>query len=64
MPPLREGDLDPARPTIDDEPFYRTRSAPTYAERRQMYLDWVSSQPTSDDRGGVWTDIAKMEAGA
>ena len=28
-----------------------------------MYFDWVLEQPTSDDRGGVWTDIVKFEAG-
>jgi len=64
MPPVREGDPDPARPTSADEPFARNPIAATFEERRQMYLDWVSSQPTSDERGGVWTDIVKLEAGA
>ena len=64
MPPLREGNPEPARPTPDDEPFSKTPIAQTFKERQQMYLDWILSQPTSDDRGGVWTDIAKLEAGA
>jgi len=64
MPPLREGDPEPARPTEADTPFSKTPIAPTFAERRQMYYDWVLTQPTSDDRGGVWTDIVKLEAGA
>jgi hypothetical protein len=52
------------RPTSADEPFARIPIAATFEERRQMYLDWVLSQPTPDDRGGVWTDIVKLEAGA
>jgi hypothetical protein len=64
MPPLREGDPEPARPTAADTPFSRTPIAPTFAERRQLYYDWVLTQPTSDERGGVWTDIVKLEAGA
>ena len=63
MPPIREGEPEPARPTASDEPFHETPIAPTFAERRQMYLDWVLTQPTSDERGGVWTDIVKLEAG-
>ena len=64
MPPLREGDPEPQRPTADDEPFNQTPIAAIFAERRQLYFDWVMTQPTSDDRGGVWTDIVKLEAGA
>jgi hypothetical protein len=64
MPPAREGDPDPVRPNADDEPFHRTPIAPTYAERQQMYLDWVMTEPTSDESGGVWTDIVKLAAGA
>jgi len=64
MPPLREGDPEPARPTAADTPFNKMPIAPTFSERRQLYYDWVLTQPTSDDRGGVWTDIVKLEAGA
>ena len=64
MPPLREGDPEPARPTAADTPFSKTPIAATFAERRQLYYDWVLTQPTSDERGGVWTDIVKLEAGA
>ena len=64
MPPSREGDPEPARPTANDGPFHETPIAPTFAERQQMYFDWVMTQPTTDERGGVWTDIVKLEAGA
>jgi len=64
MPPLREGNPEPARPTQADTPFSKIPIAPTFAERQQMYFDWVLTQPTSDERGGVWTDIVKLEAGA
>lgn len=64
MPPERQGDPEPARPGPDETPYYTTPIADTFAERRQLYLDWVSSKPTSDDRGGVWSDIAKLSNGA
>jgi len=64
MPPLREGDAQPNRPAQGDEPFHKSPIAPTFAERRQLYYDWVLTQPTSNGRGGVWTDIVKLEAGA
>jgi len=60
----REGEPSPTRPQPGDEPFHKTPIAPTLAERRQHYYDWVLPQPTSDERGGVWTDIVKLEAGA
>ncbi len=63
MPPLREGDPEPARPRPDDEPFHQKPIAVTFEERRQLYYEWVLEQPSSDDRGGVWTDIVKLEAG-
>jgi len=64
MPPLREGNPEPARPTQADTPLSKIPIAPTFAERQQIYFDWVLTQPTSDERGGVWTDIVKLEAGA
>ena len=64
MPPLRDGDPEPARPTDADMSFSKTPIAPTFIERRQMYYAWVLTQPTSDDRGGLWPDIVKLEAGA
>lgn len=64
MPPPREGEPEPTRPIARDELFSKTPIAPTFAERRQMYFDWVLSQPTSDERGGVWADIVKLEADA
>ncbi|MFN2152573.1 MAG: hypothetical protein ACK2T5_13300, partial [Anaerolineales bacterium] len=48
----------------DDEPFHIKPIAPTFEDRRQRYYDWVLTQPTSDERGGVWTDVVKLEAGA
>ena len=63
MPPERKGDPNPTRPLAEDLPFSRVPLAPTYAERRQLYLDWVMTQPTPEDRGGVWTDIVKLSAG-
>lgn len=60
--PVREGDPVPKRPTADDEPFARTPSAPTFAERKAAYLQWLFTQPTPDERGGVWADIAKLAA--
>ena len=64
MPPAREGEPEPRRPAAEDEPFHIAPIAPTFAERQQMYRDWVSAQPTPDDRGGVWTDIVKLANGA
>ena len=63
MPPLREGEPEPARPLPEDEPFHTTPLALTFEERRQLYYEWVLNKPTSDDRGGVWTDIVKLAAG-
>jgi len=63
IPTDREGDPQPERPQPGDEPFHIEPIAPTLEERRQLYYDWVLTQPTSDDRGGVWTDIVKLEAG-
>jgi hypothetical protein len=37
--------------------------APTYAERRTLFLAWVSDHDTPDSRGGIWTDLAKLEHG-
>jgi hypothetical protein len=64
MPIGREGDPSPARPQSGDEPFHETPIASTFAERCQLYFVWVLTQPTSDERGGVWTDVVKLEAGA
>jgi hypothetical protein len=63
MPPQREGASEPMRPAADDPPFNQQPIAPTFAERRQLYFDWVVAQPTSDEKGGVWTDIIKLTAG-
>jgi hypothetical protein len=40
-----------------------TPLAPTYAERRALFLAWVSDHDTPDSRGGIWTDLAKLEHG-
>jgi hypothetical protein len=64
MPEAREGNPSPTRPAADYPVYHYTPMAPTYEERRQLYFDWVLSEPTKDDRGGVWTDIVKLAAGA
>lgn len=58
--PVREGDPVPKRPTAEDVPFARTPIAPTYEARKDAYLHWLMTQPTPDERGGVWADIAKL----
>jgi len=63
-PAGRGGERSPSQPQPGDEPFHKTPMALTFAERRQLYYDWVLTQTTSDERGGVWTDIVKLEAGA
>jgi hypothetical protein len=63
MPVGRDGDPEPTRPQLDDEPFHIDPIASSFEERRQLYYDWVLTQPTAEDRGGVWTDIVKLEAG-
>ena len=64
MPPQREGDVQPTRPTAEDVPFSREPIAATFEERRQLYYEWALGEETSDERGGVWTDIVKLQAGA
>jgi hypothetical protein len=62
-PDHRVGDPVPQRPGPDDPPFHRTPLAPTYAERRALFLAWVSGHATPDSREGIWTDLAKLEHG-
>lgn len=64
LPPVREGQPQPARPQPGDPTFSKTPIAPTYAERRQMLLDWARDKPTSEERGGIFTDLVKLAAGA
>jgi len=64
MPPVRQGDPEPRQPVPGVETFHTTPLAASFAERQQMYRDWVSQQATPDDRGGVWTDIVKLSNGA
>jgi len=54
---------DTRRPSAGDAPFNRSAIAPTYAERRRMYLDWAAKRPTPRSRGGVFNDLLKLEAG-
>ena len=62
-PPVRSGEPQPQRPQPGDTPFATQPIAASYAERRQMYLDYVSGLPTPDERGGIFTDLAKLENG-
>jgi hypothetical protein len=64
MPIGREGEPQPTRPQPGDEPFHTEPIALTFEARRQLYYEWALTQPTADDRGGVWTDIVKLAAGA
>ena len=63
-PEGREGDPSPARPQPGDDPFHVEPLAETFDQRRVLFREWVLSQETSDGRGGVWTDIVKLQAGA
>jgi hypothetical protein len=60
--PVRTGDSIPARPQPGDVPFSRTPIAATYEARKTAYLQWLLTQPTPDERGGVWADIVKLAA--
>jgi hypothetical protein len=62
-PDPREGDPVPRQPSPDDPPFHRTPLAPSYVERRALFLAWVSDHDTPHSREGIWTDIAKLEHG-
>ncbi len=62
MPPPRSMEFQARRP--DGRPFSRALVAPTYAERRRLYLEWVSQRPTPADRGGIFNDLQKLAAGA
>lgn len=63
-PAAREGEPQPVRPQPGDEPFRREPIAPSFAERRQLFLDFAASQPTPEERGGIWNDLARLENGA
>lgn len=60
-PEPRKGDLVPRPPQADDAAFHRTPLAPTYEQRRALFLEYVAEQETPENRGGIWTDIAKLE---
>jgi hypothetical protein len=62
-PPEREGEQSPKRPQPGDEPFHIDPIADDFDERRSLFLEWLINQETSDERGGVWTDIGKLYAG-
>lgn len=51
------------RPGPEDAPFSKSAIAPTYAERKRMYLNWVSQRKTPDDQHGILFDLIKLEAG-
>ncbi|MTI96444.1 MAG: hypothetical protein FH749_13390 [Firmicutes bacterium] len=62
-PPPREGDPQPVRPTADDPEFHRTPFAETFEERRELYVEWATQQPTPDSRNSIWAELMKIEAG-
>jgi hypothetical protein len=61
-PPPRMG--SPSRPGEGGMPFHKAPFAATYAERRNIYLNWASKLPTAPDRGGLLQDLLKLETGA
>ncbi len=63
MPHAKFNYPETRRPGLSDAPFSKIRIAPTYAERRRMYLTWASQHPTPNSSGGVLTDLLKLEAG-
>jgi len=62
--PARSGDPVPRRPQPEDASFRRTPIAPSFAERRKQYLDFAVARATAPDRGGIFTDLVKLAAGA
>lgn len=60
-PAARQGDPVPRQPSPTDLPFNQTPLAPTFEERRASFLKWASTQITANERGGIWTDITKLE---
>lgn len=62
-PPEREGDPVPVRPAPGDPPFHRTPFAGTYAERRQLYIEWGAQQPVPEGRNSVWAELLRMAGG-
>ncbi len=60
-PETREGDPVPARPQPDDPIFHTEPLAETFEERRELYFQYVAEKETPDERGGIWTDIIKLE---
>lgn len=64
VPKREDGESVPAPPKPGDLPFAVEPIAPSFQQRRQLFYDWVLQQPTPDNRGGIWVDIAKLSAGA
>jgi hypothetical protein len=62
-PPARSGDPQPQRSQADDPPFSTRPIVNSYAERRQLYLDYVSALPTPDERGGIFYDLVRLQNG-
>ena len=62
-PALRTGESVPHPPQAGDTRFARAPVAPGFNERRKLYLDFAAARPTSEERGGIFTDLVKLEAG-
>ena len=62
-PPARTGESIPRQPQASDPRFLRTPLAPNFGERRKLFLDYAAARPTPDERGGIFTDLVKLEAG-
>ena len=63
-PPLRTGETVPRQPQAGDTRFLHSPPAATFNERRKLFFDFAVARPTADDRGGIFTDLVKLEAGA
>jgi hypothetical protein len=62
-PPPKLDYASTVHPQPGDVPFCKTPIAPTYDDRRRMFIAWASRQPTSNESGGVMTDLIKLESG-
>lgn len=64
FPSPRYGEEDPRRPQEGDPVFHRTPFETDFEKRKEIYLDWLSDQPTPNgSRDAIWTELAKIENG-
>jgi hypothetical protein len=61
FPPPRPGSAPAEVP--DAGQYHRRPIAATYAERKRLYMDWATQQPTGANRSGIFVDLLKLERG-